>query len=116
MIEKLVLANKVNVRISDRFGKNDIVFSLSGSTEAINFVITKEEREGMIKKVLSDREAKSKSESQNKIVLHVHATSAITNRKISKFNKLLEFVIKHNFLFISYSYLFTYYSWCRNWN
>jgi hypothetical protein len=96
MIEKLVLANKVNVRISDRFGKNDIVFSLSGSTEAINFVISKEEREGMIKKVLSDREAKSKSESQNKIVLQTLMKKA-KNEKLRSINlSILEYKIMND--------------------
>ena len=41
IIEKLTLANKVTVRMSDDYGSNDIVFSLSGSTRAINFVIPK---------------------------------------------------------------------------
>ncbi|MDT0691248.1 hypothetical protein RM549_15740 [Salegentibacter sp. F188] len=41
-IEKLKSANKVDVRIKNRFGKNDIVFPLSGSTQSINFVISKE--------------------------------------------------------------------------
>ena len=46
-IEKLMLANKVSVRMSDKYGSNDIVFSLSGSTKAINFVLPKEERDSL---------------------------------------------------------------------
>lgn len=40
-IEKLKSANKIDVRIKNKYGKNDITFSLSGSTEAINYVISK---------------------------------------------------------------------------
>ena len=40
IIDKLTLANKVTVRMSDDYGSNDIVFSLSGSSKAINFVIS----------------------------------------------------------------------------
>lgn len=46
-IEKLMLANKVSVRMKDKYGSNDIVFSLSGSTKAINFVLPKEERDSL---------------------------------------------------------------------
>ena len=45
IIEKLMLANNVSVRMKDKYGANDIVFSLIGSTKAINFVLPKDERD-----------------------------------------------------------------------
>tara|TARA_B110000259_G_C13976309_1_gene386862 strand:- start:197 stop:1375 length:1179 start_codon:yes stop_codon:yes gene_type:complete len=38
-INKLKSASKVSVRVKDKFSSNDLVFSLSGSTKAINFVL-----------------------------------------------------------------------------
>tara|TARA_R110002126_G_C10485315_1_gene502410 strand:- start:4215 stop:5453 length:1239 start_codon:yes stop_codon:yes gene_type:complete len=69
IIEKLTLANKVTVRMSDDYGSNDIVFSLSGSTRAINFVIPKEERQQMIDKGLAERNVLGEAEGKNQIVL-----------------------------------------------
>lgn len=40
-IKKLKSASKVDVRIKDKYGKNDISFKLNGSTNAINYVISK---------------------------------------------------------------------------
>jgi len=40
-INKLKTASRVDVRISDKYDDNDIVFKLSGSSRAINFVISK---------------------------------------------------------------------------
>lgn len=47
-IEKLKTANKVNIRIKDNYGQNDLLFSLRGSTKAINYVISKKFREKLI--------------------------------------------------------------------
>ena len=41
-LEKLKKASKVSVRISDKYGSNDLSFSLRGSTKAINYVISQE--------------------------------------------------------------------------
>lgn len=38
-IKKLQVASKVSVRVEDNYGQNDLVFSLSGSTKAINYVL-----------------------------------------------------------------------------
>ncbi len=70
IIEKLTLANKVSVRMSDDFGSNDIVFSLSGSTKAINFIIPKEERQQMIEKGLEERNVLAEAEAKNQLVLN----------------------------------------------
>jgi len=40
-INKLKTASRVDVRISDKYDDNDIAFKLSGSSKAINFVISK---------------------------------------------------------------------------
>jgi|TARA_B110000967_G_C18814641_1_gene525487 hypothetical protein len=69
IIEKLTLANKVTVRMEDDYGSNDIVFSLSGSTKAVNFVIPKEERQQMIDSALAERNALSEVEDNNQLVL-----------------------------------------------
>ena len=47
-IEKLKTANKVNIRIKDKYGKNDLSFSLRGSTKAIDYVISKKFRDNLI--------------------------------------------------------------------
>ena len=69
IIEKLTIANKVTVRMSDDYGSNDIVFSLSGSTKAINFVIPKEERQQMIEKGLAERTVLAEADGKNQLVL-----------------------------------------------
>jgi hypothetical protein len=47
-IEKLKSASRVDVRIENKYGKNDIVFSLNGSTKGIDFVISKKYKEEQI--------------------------------------------------------------------
>jgi hypothetical protein len=47
-IEKLKTAYKVNVRIKDNYGKNDLSFSLKGSTKAIDYVVSKKFRNDLI--------------------------------------------------------------------
>jgi hypothetical protein len=47
-IEKLKSGSKVDVRIKNKYEKNDIVFSLVGSTKAINYVISKKYKEHLI--------------------------------------------------------------------
>jgi hypothetical protein len=69
IIDKLTLANKVTVRMSDDYGSNDIVFSLSGSSKAINFVIPKEERQQMIEKGLAERTVLGEAEGKNQLIL-----------------------------------------------
>ncbi len=71
-IEKLKLGNKVDIRIKNKYGKNDMSFSLTGSNKSINYVISQEyknkiteekeriERE-RIERVRKVKEAKRKS-------------------------------------------------------
>lgn len=69
IIEKLTLANKVTVRMEDDYGSNDIVFSLSGSTKAVNFVFPKEERQQMIASAMAERNALADVEGENQLIL-----------------------------------------------
>jgi len=76
-IDKLKAASKVDVRIKNNYGKNDIVFSLSGSTKAINFVITKKYKDKAIalraelEKIAKERMEK-KVEVYSKILLLIN--------------------------------------------
>jgi hypothetical protein len=65
IIDKLTKANKVSIRVNDNYGSNDLVFSLSGSTKAINYVIPPNEREKLLiaasekrKQVIEDKKNK----------------------------------------------------------
>lgn len=65
IIDKLTKANKVSIRVNDNYGSNDLVFSLSGSTKAINYVIPPNERKKLLiaasekrKQVLEDKKNK----------------------------------------------------------
>ena len=53
------------MRVSDNYGSNDIVFSLSGSSRAISFVLPKDERQILIDKAVSDRNALAEIEAKN---------------------------------------------------
>jgi hypothetical protein len=57
-INKLKSASKVSVRISNKFGSNDLSFSLSGSTKAINFVIPIEKMDSKISEIKLERQKK----------------------------------------------------------
>ena len=50
-INKLKSASKVSVRILNKFGKNDIKFSLSGSTKSINYVLSPSDIKRKIKEI-----------------------------------------------------------------
>ena len=65
IIEKLTVADEVVMRVSDNYGSNDIVFSLSGSSRAISFVLPKDERQILIDKAVSDRNALAEIEAKN---------------------------------------------------
>ena len=64
IIEKLTVADEVVMRVSDNYGSNDIVFSLSGSSRAISFVLPKDERQILIDKAVSDRNALAEIEAK----------------------------------------------------
>lgn len=67
-IKKLKLASKVSVRISNKYGSNDLTFSLSGSTKAIDFVLPN--LKDLISKVESERQIKNKFKEEKKIELN----------------------------------------------
>lgn len=54
-IDKLKIASKLSVRTSDKYGSNDIVFSLAGSTKAINFILPKEKFDSKIESIKNER-------------------------------------------------------------
>ena len=89
-IEKLKTANKVNVRIKDNYGKNDISFSLRASTKAINYVITKAYKE----KVLAEQKEVKKliEEEKNKKIAEVNRIKKLKEqekrKKLDKQNKI----------------------------
>ena len=73
-IEKLKSANKIDIRIKNRFGKNDIVFPLSGSTQSINFVISNDFKNKEIAKQeeirkIAEEEIKKAIEDRKKILM-----------------------------------------------
>ena len=67
-MEKLKSASKVSVRTSDKYGKNNLTFSLSGSTKAIDFVLPN--LKDLISDVESERQIKNKFKEEKKIELN----------------------------------------------
>ncbi len=82
IIEKLTIGNEVTLRVSDDYGSNDIIFSLRGSSKAINFVIPKEERQIMLDEGLTERKALAEVEAKNQLILDGLMKKA-TEEKIS---------------------------------
>jgi len=69
-INKLKSANKVSVRISNKFGSNDLTFSLRGSTKAINFVLPKEFMDKKVKEIIKLRKEEENVESLSIIIFN----------------------------------------------
>jgi|TARA_X000000368_G_C23054200_1_gene723063 hypothetical protein len=94
IIEKLTLANKVTVRMKDKFGSNDIVFSLSGSTRAINFVLPKDERQKMIESAKAERVALAESEGKGQLILdellNIAKAEKLTDSSISTLESTIQ--------------------------
>lgn len=67
MINLLKSSSKLEVRIRDNYGRNDLKFSLSGSQKAINYVIPKKELDKKIIQFQNSKE-QEKEEIQNKII------------------------------------------------
>lgn len=61
LILKLQKANYVNIRISDNYGSNDLIFYLKGSTKGINYVLG-QKRVNEIKKHISSKRKKREQE------------------------------------------------------
>ena len=75
-INKLKSASKVTLRVSDKYGDNNLNFSLRGSTKAINFIFPADELFLEIEKIKEQREA----------------DNLVKNEKVILVNKLLEAV------------------------
>lgn len=67
-MEKLKSASKVSARISNKYGTNNLTFSLSGSTKAIDFVLPN--LKDLISDVESERQIKNKFKEEKKIELN----------------------------------------------
>ena len=80
-IEKLKLASKVSVRISNKYGSNDLTFSLSGSTKAIDFVLPN--LKDLISDVVYKRQIKNKFKEEKKIELN-KLLDILNTQKISE--------------------------------
>jgi len=96
IIEKLTLANKVTVRMEDDYGSNDIVFSLSGSTKAVNFVLPKEERQQMIASALAERNALADVEGKNQLILDDLIKTATEEKLSSSSLSILKSTFEQN--------------------
>tara|TARA_B110000879_G_C11088594_1_gene477958 strand:- start:22 stop:1242 length:1221 start_codon:yes stop_codon:yes gene_type:complete len=94
IIEKLTLANKVTVRMKDKYGSNDIDFSLSGSTKAINFVLPKDERQKMIESAEAERVALAESEGKGQLILdellNIAKAEKLTDSSISSLKSTIQ--------------------------
>ncbi|SEC44396.1 hypothetical protein SAMN04489761_3010 [Tenacibaculum sp. MAR_2009_124] len=55
-VEKLKVASKISIRISNNYGSNDLTFTLRGSTKAINFVLPIKEFNAKIEAIKKNRE------------------------------------------------------------
>jgi hypothetical protein len=93
-IEKLKNASKVSVRISNEYGKNDIKFSLRGSTKAINYVLPQRELQLKIEDIEKERKVKNVLINKKK-VLFDSLIKSIENEKLSEsYLSILESKIK----------------------
>ena len=80
-MEKLKSDSRVSVRISNKFGTNDLVFSLSGSTKAIDFVLPN------LNNLISDAKSKRKIKNDFKEVKKIELNrllEILKNQKISE--------------------------------
>jgi uncharacterized protein YneR len=89
LILKLQKANYVNLRISDNYGSNELIFYLKGSTKAINYVLG-QKRINEIKKQISSKRNKLEQE---------------LNSQESVLNKLMRILKRENFTSSSLNYL-----------
>jgi len=82
-INKLKIASTVSVRVSGKFDKNDIKFSLSGSTKAINHVISVEEIDSKINTIKIAREVSNEKERKKDSLINLFKTIKSKLNKIS---------------------------------
>lgn len=92
ILEKIKKATKLSVRASDKYGSNDIVFSLRGSTKAVNYVISEEQLISKINKVKEERE---KEETEKKLI-NENVEKLINVAKSEKLGESSTFVLKQS--------------------
>lgn len=105
IIDKLTKANKVSIRVNDNYGSNDLVFSLSGSTKAINYVIPPNERKKLLIAASKKRDANLDWEANYRKVLYDSILSKLDKEMFeeSSLRKLKE-KIADGFGFGQYSF------------
>lgn len=74
-IEKLKSGNKIDVRIKNEYGKNDLSFSLTGSQKAIDYVISQEYKNKV-------------TENENEEIERIKKVQEYRNKEIEKRKKL----------------------------
>jgi hypothetical protein len=86
VLEKLKLSNSLSVRVEDDYGKNDIRFTLSGSTKAINFVVGSERLNKKLEEIISKKTINNITLEQNKNIYN-KLSSIAEEYKISGINE-----------------------------
>ena len=80
--------------MKDKYGSNDIDFSLSGSTKAINFVLPKDERQKMIESAEAERVALAESEGKGQLILdellNIAKAEKLTDSSISSLKSTIQ--------------------------
>lgn len=84
-INKLKTASKVSVRVKDNYGSNDLIFSLSGSTKAINYVLP--DLDSMISDIINEKNS-LKEIKQQKMAKIDELISTIESVKLSSVSLL----------------------------
>jgi hypothetical protein len=82
-IEKLKNASNISLRVSDKYGKNDIKFSLRGSTKAIDFVVPNEELQLKIENVKIERQNINELKKQKETLL-LNILASIEGERLSE--------------------------------
>ena len=82
-IEKLKNASTVSVRISNKYAKNDIKFSLRGSTKAINSVLPQKELQLKIEDIQKERKINNVLINKKKILFD-SLIKSLENEKLSE--------------------------------
>jgi hypothetical protein len=81
LIEKLLYSNKVSLRVESKFDSNDIIFSLKGSTRAINSVLGKENIKLLLEKPKQEK-LKLKMEKEKELSL-MKSNEAVLKKLLS---------------------------------
>jgi len=87
IFNKLMSASYVNIRVSDEYGKNDLNFTLNGSSNAIKQVIPKEffeEHNSLAQKKIEEEKEKEKIENRKVSIRDSILMISLNNYNVSK--------------------------------